>query len=219
MPLTVNEFPVRRVHSRLMMARQPTGKPDTGKIDKAAAQRYLAEVLGRQRTSIPRLAKAANISPNTLYRIEDDGDPYLTSLTTIRKLEAATGMPFADALGSPGARPRAREAERLGADEIPEGLVVKDHEAAWRLGTRAVDLCGFVPGDVIVFALDAGASAGDIVVAANGNDETVIRVYDAPYLVTRSLDPVISAAPMPVDGNRVRILGTFARMLRTKIAA
>jgi hypothetical protein len=55
--------------------------------------------------------------------------------------------------------------------------------------------------------------AGDVVAAhvynlGRGTAETVLRLYDPPYLVTRSTDDAISLKPLLVDDERVRITAT-----------
>lgn len=194
------------------------GKPDDHsgpKVGKESARRFLATILEHGNMSKPELAARAGMSPSTLYRIEDDDDPYQTSMTTIRKLEAASGIPFTVAFGGM-AEPEARFID-IG---MPDTLKPGKNEGVWRLGTRVAELAGFMPGDIILFDLSATPGRGDLVVAQvedrTGGAETVIRVYDPPFLVTRTTDPTCMLKPLTVDGEAVRIAGVFKRMVRER---
>lgn len=85
------------------------------------------------------------------------------------------------------------------------------------VNTRALALLGLMPGDEILFDMGTQAVAGDVVQAqiyGGTGAETVLRIYDPPYLVARSLD---ASAPKPVavDGERVRIAAVALRLHRS----
>jgi SOS-response transcriptional repressor LexA len=96
----------------------------------------------------------------------------------------------------------------------------------WILRTRAVELAGYLPGDVLVLDLNATPQPGDIVCAqvydwsSRNRTETVVRVYDrAPpieLLVARSIE---HHQPIVIDGERVVVKGVFLpHRLRPKTA-
>ncbi len=99
----------------------------------------------------------------------------------------------------------------IGAEPAPGDLVVANVED--RTG-------GFLPGDLILFEIGAEPAPGDLVVAnvedRTGGAETIIRVFDPPYLITRTYDAASAHKPVPVDGVSVRIMGRFKRMLRSR---
>lgn len=78
----------------------------------------------------------------------------------------------------------------------------------WTVGTSAMNLAGILPGDQIVTDLSRVAKNGDVVlaqVARTGRVTTVLRRYEAPYLITNSTDPSL-AKPIEVDGEEVTII-------------
>lgn len=200
----------------MMQSRPPQPRLPAGVAQKQATRRYVERILGDENIRVPALAKRAGIAASTLYRIMDESDPFTPSLRTVDKIEVATGYPFGGAAGQLElAEP---EAVFVSAEDHPVGLTLAADEGLWRLGSRVVELAGFLPGDFIVFGIGEPARSGDLVVAQvetrQGSAETVIRIYEAPYLMARTLDPSAGARPLPVDGETVRIAGRFRRMLR-----
>ena len=87
----------------------------------------------------------------------------------------------------------------------------------WTIATRAVELEGILPGDVVLLDLNATPKPGDIVCAQvydwkRMRAETVIRLFDrAPpvdLLIPRSLDPAFRST-LVVDGERVILKGVM----------
>ena len=71
--------------------------------------------------------------------------------------------------------------------------------------------------------MDSGRPADqtppDFVLAEVRDGDTVrkiVRLYEPPFLITRSSDPAISKAPLEVDGEDVRIAGVFIELRRLK---
>jgi DNA-binding phage protein len=168
-------------------------------------------------------AKGYPLSAATLYRMLDEDAPNNPDLDTIGKIEQAFGHPLGVAPKSTAARnpgfaePEATEIDRAAAPlELTPGL----NQGVWRIGSRALDLAGFVPGDLVLFDSSQAPRPGDLVVAQvanrSGETDTVIRLYDPPYLITRSADPAVSTKPLPVDNDRVWIWGVMVRMLRSR---
>lgn len=80
---------------------------------------------------------------------------------------------------------------------------------AWQLRTRAIELAGYLPGDIVVVDRNAEPRPGDVVVAqteaARPRDVTTIwRIYAPPVLMPASSDrsllptPLVGAIPMGV---------------------
>ncbi len=100
------------------------------------------------------------------------------------------------------------------ADDLPA-----DH-TRWIVRTRALELAGILPGDVIEFSTAGVPAQGEPVLAQIYGDErgsfaTVMRLYMPPVLMVRTLDPAIEQLPVALD-DRVRIVGIFIALRRLK---
>jgi len=92
----------------------------------------------------------------------------------------------------------------------------------WVIKTRALELAGYLPGDIVIVDLGEAPQPGDAVCAqANidlrrGTAETVMRLFEragaATVLVGASVDPAFRQ-PIAVD-DRVAIKGVIVGMLR-----
>lgn len=91
--------------------------------------------------------------------------------------------------------------------------------APWVLKSRALEVEGFRPGDVLVVDLNASAQAGDVVCAQiydwqnHAATQTVFRVYEAPFLISAGYDRS-DRKPRLVDGETVVIKGVVTGMVR-----
>lgn len=98
---------------------------------------------------------------------------------------------------------------------------VPANRGRWTVRTRALDLAGVLPGDVIEFDLGAAPATGEPVVAqvyddVAGTAETVLRLFHPPFLMVRSSDPAVDPRPLQLDpeGHRVKVVGAFVRLHR-----
>lgn len=182
---------------------------------KTEVKGWLEAILKEEKLRPPALSKVVGVAASTLYRILDDDDPFTPTLKTINQIEAKTGYPFRAGQPPGFSEP---EAIRLLDSDIPQTLRPAANEGVWRIGSRLIELAGYLPGDLVLFEIGAPAKAGDLVLAQiedrTGGAETVIRLYDPPYLTVRTIEPGASTRPVPVDGERVRIVGRARRMLR-----
>lgn len=90
----------------------------------------------------------------------------------------------------------------------------------WTVASRALDLAGFLPGDVVEFDLsDDRPRAGEVVVAqlydVDGSGRTVLRLCEPPYLVVQTGDPSIPRRPVEI-GPQAVVMGRFLRMTRER---
>jgi hypothetical protein len=85
----------------------------------------------------------------------------------------------------------------------------------WTLKSRALELAGYLPGDVVLVDRNATPRPGDAVCAQvydwqRKKTETVMRIFErasaVDLLLARSLDPTHST-PLLVDGERVVVKG------------
>lgn len=87
----------------------------------------------------------------------------------------------------------------------------------WELNTRALELAGYLPGDVVLVDLNATPKPGDAVYAQlydwpGRKAQTVMRIFERAgpinLLVAKTTDPGL-AQPHIVDGERVVIKGVL----------
>lgn len=188
-----------------------------------ATRAFIQRVLDAKGWTSNRLAKEAGLSPATIHRAMND-DRFVTSTTTLDKIARAAGMTWQMS----GARSTGQggfaevEAARFTAEaDIPDSLRPDDHEGVWRLATRAAELAGYLPGDLVLVRQGVEPRAGDLVCVQVYNlqmdtAETIWRIYEPPYVVPRTMDPAVSAKPLLVDGERVMIWGVVMRALRVR---
>lgn len=213
----------------------PRGNHSTARLHRLWL-RHVCDVIGLAPTT---LAKRINIAPSTLTRPLAEGEDGISTLhaETISKIVAATGI------GPPGtdAMPPGRSLVGFREDAAPFSPDNSDPLASavrsliagrngvdpWTIKTRALELAGYLPGDVVLIDLNATPRPGNAVCAqiydwSKMRGETVMRVFQraAPVdlLVARSLDPAFDQ-PVVVDGERVIVKGVIIAMLRPASAA
>ncbi len=196
---------------------------------------WLQSVLGKTGDTPSGLARKAGLATTTLTRFLNDPGAPMLQLRSIAKIAHVAniqplGMPSAADAGRPLAGERAtggfaeNEAEPMkgGAGMLGEAvrILLSGRNAAdpWRLCTRALEVAGYLPGDIVVVDLNRPAKAGDVVCAqayrwAEGKADTVFRIYEPPYLIASSWDPAFRK-PLLVDNNQVIIKGVVTEMLR-----
>ncbi|WOI54324.1 helix-turn-helix transcriptional regulator [Parvularcula sp. LCG005] len=119
----------------------------------------------------------------------------------------------------------------VGADE-PEaslyagdlGFLREDVEAGtqfkMRVKTRALNLLGIEPDDILVFDRARRARNGDVVCAQKfsheyGSTETLVRVLRGNFLVTHTTE-MTDDVPLFIDDTGLKIMGTLARQIRDR---
>lgn len=90
----------------------------------------------------------------------------------------------------------------------------------WRVLTEALVLEQIIPNDLIEFDAGFKPRRGDIVMAeiddGTGNSRKILRLYEPPFLLTRSSDRAIDRTPIEVDGKSVRICGILRQLRRVR---
>lgn len=182
------------------------------------------------------LARRAGLATTTLTRfLNDPGSPML-SLRSIAKIAHVAGVPPIGLAAESSAVGELREPEAVQyRSNEPQSTVASALQALtrgrpsaspWVLKSRALDAIGYLPNDILIVDLNLPAAAGDIVCAqaynwANGQAETMFRLFEAPYLVGATADPAVNATarrPLLVDNDRVIIKGVVVSLLRTSAA-
>jgi hypothetical protein len=206
----------------------PRGDEATARLHREWLKR-LPGITGKKLTA---LARDIKVSPSTLTRPVSEGDHGTSTLhaNTIAKIIAATGAPPPTELAGPPSRGRAGTLRSFHEDAVPfhadDGDPIGAAVAAliagrnaidpWTLKTRALELAGFLPGDIVLVDLNASPRPGDAVCAQvydwpRMKAETVMRIFERAtpidLLVARSADP--GFAPLVVDGERVVVKGVL----------
>lgn len=194
------------------------------KATRLAIREWMQQILDETGMSAIKLAEVAGTSANTVYRALDADGEFMTSTTTLMKIARATRRELPGFLRLPDANYLQAEHIRpysglSPVDDVNNGiwLDAETHRQFWRVNDRALELEGYLPGDIIVTDPDVVPATGDIVcaqlISTTKETETVLRLYEAPYLLTRSMDRAVDPAPILVDRN-VTILGTAVALTR-----
>lgn len=191
---------------------------------------WIAAILEHKKWRPSRLAREAGIDHSTLSKFLNDADniaqlgttsiekiaalkiipPYQTQPPALPAgLEAGETAPYVPVSGDPAmAVLTALRAGRNGVD-------------AWILHSRALENAGYVAGDILVVDLNADPKPGDAVCAQvydrSGKAETVIRLYEHPFLVAATMDGTFFR-PLLVDNDMVVIRGVVIGSYRRRRA-
>jgi transcriptional regulator with XRE-family HTH domain len=192
-------------------------------------QAWLRSVLEQTKLTPTALASKAGVAQSTVTRFLNSPDAPMIGLRTVAKIAHAAGVtPY----GAPSNAPRANgfnEPEAVPYHAQTNGplapilnLLSTQHRAVdpWLLQTDALELAGYLRGDVVLVDLNAQPRAGDIVCAqlyrwSEGRADTVFRLFEPPYLIAMARDPDVRK-PALVDNDRVIIKGVVMLTLRQR---
>jgi hypothetical protein len=185
---------------------------------------YVRRVVAHSGKPPTRIAMDLGIAPSTLTRLLNapEGSTATLHALTLRKLQDYSGIPppfGGDLSASQGYRGFGEDAvpfDAKGADPAVSAALkalIGGRKAAdpWTIRTRALERIGYLPGDIVIVDLGRRPEAGDAVCAQvydwrRADAETVMRLYEPPYLVAASLDEGLRR-PLVVDNERVIIKG------------
>ena len=196
------------------------------KTDQSVAKlhrEFVRNVVEKTKTPPTRIATDLGIAPSTLTRLLNDADDGKATLraTTIAKLErysglAAPTLELADGGKIAVFREDAIPFEPAGADAAVTAAIraivgTRKNIDAWTIRSRALECAGYMPGDTVLVDLSATPRAGEPACAQvydwrGGSAETVMRIYEPPYLVAATFDQALRK-PLLVDDERVIIKG------------
>jgi DNA-binding phage protein len=187
---------------------------------------WLHAILAERNLSPIALAKLVGVSPTTIYRAMDVDGEFTPTTKTIEKIASKTGKAPPSMSSIEHYHPLKAEHIRpfggLEAVDIPNGLIMSAelHRQflAYRVLDRALELEGYLPGDIVLVDETVAPKAGDIVCAdlLPGRPEgggTILRLFEPPYLMARSHDRRSEPLPILLDRS-VAIRGTATRMFR-----
>lgn len=199
--------------------------PNTQRDTKA----WIRAVAGHLRVSPSALAEAAGLSPSTVTRYLNDvsgtigiSQRSLDAIAAYSEIPPHTMPRNGSAAGMEEPEPvpfRYDEGEAAfdkAVRALVEGAPGRD---PWVVRGRNLDLLGYLPGDVVIVDLNAAPNDGDVVVAqvydwsGRAPTETVMRVFNHPYLMTAS-SRVAVPTPLVVDNKRVVVKGVARGLIR-----
>lgn len=195
---------------------------------RAAIRVWLQDIKDEMNISAIKLAELAGTSANTIYRALDVEGEFMPSMTTLTKVSQKLGRPL-PTIFAPQSQVTADHIRPYNQGLVPENpsnfimLTAEQDRQFWRVNDRALELEGYMPGDFVLVDPSVKPATGDVVCASvasqqNKAEETVLRLYEAPYLLSRSMDRSIDPAPILVDRS-VHIIGTAVQLLRAIKAA
>lgn len=186
---------------------------------------FVRQVVEKTKTKPTRIATDIGISPSTLTRLinEPDGGKATLRATTIAKLERYSGltaptleMPEGSTPVPAGLREDAipfepRDADLTVTAAIKAIIGGRKNIDPWTMRSRALECAGFMPGDIVLVDLSVLPRAGEPACAQvyewrGGTAETVMRIYEPPYLVAATFDGNLRK-PLLVDDERVIVKG------------
>lgn len=181
---------------------------------------WISEIERRFNVSRAEVATRADVKPSTIYRWFDDEFSHMPSYPKLRQIADAFGVDMPGAGAAPTGFSEG-DAARYEGPALDPNAPLTPNQSDWTLSTRALELAGYLPGDVARLDMSIAPRSGDAVFAQvynleRGTAETRLRLYDPPYLVVRTFDPAINAKPLYVDGEHVAIIGPIVRLLRIR---
>ena len=115
--------------------------------------------------------------------------------------------------------------------EVVEITDIDDGDTIWRallktdrqsntiqthiMNSRALELVGYLPGDLLIVDSAAVPARGDVVFAEIGATEFVFRIYEPPFLTAASHDERFRR-PIIVDSLNVHIRGVVTGSYRSR---
>lgn len=212
----VNQFSI----GHLRMAHRDSNDP------KGLAREWLQTLIDKSGESARAIAIKAEVSPSTIYRALDPDSDFTPTTTTLDKIAKAWNVPMPHGFAAPHnvaaglAEPEMRPLEGTPTQALrPEN----NNQSNWMIRTRALELAGVMMNDIVTVDMSVNPRSGDIVCAQvynfdRGAADTLIRLYNPPYIVAKTMDPALDDEPLLVDGRRVAIVGTVVQVLRNRAA-
>ena len=211
-----------------MVGRKPNRSKE--QVEVQTRQRaWLGEVLTTTKLKPSQLADQAGVSDTTLTRLLNNPEYKGTlSQITIDRIKETFNVPGPEEYASSR---RAvfgfSEAERLDVRRLVQqelGRIVtailhgRQHVEPWRLRTSALEMAGYLPGDVVFVDHGAEARPHDAVCAQvtdfnRGAAETIWRLFDPPFLVAASHERA-AYKPLLIDNERVQVRGVIVDSYR-----
>ncbi|MBT56205.1 MAG: hypothetical protein CMF72_22740 [Mameliella sp.] len=196
---------------------------------------WINAILDHRGWNRTRLAREAGLDPSALSRFFNDKlNKAQLQTNSIERIASVGGIPPYQTAPAPRVSGLAEsEAEPLiismdaqawGPFEIAINSINRSKNGldAWVMKSRALELEGYMPGDIVFVDLNERPRPGDAVCAQvydrHGKTETVFRIYEHPFLVSASTDQS-TRRPLLVDNNSVVVRGVIVSSIRPRRAA
>jgi hypothetical protein len=192
-------------------------------------RRWLKRVLQITGKAPTALAQEARLAPTTLTRFLNDPE-HATALSarSISAVEKTTGLRYGEDPRPIGFRESEAEpfaganGDAVFADLVKRTVGTANGIDPWTLRSRALEIAGYLPGDVLVVDLNRQPEPGDIVCAqvydwVRAKAETIFRIWEPPFLVGLSLDAKYRK-PLVVDNEHVVMRGVVMASMRPRTA-
>lgn len=205
------------------MVQKPTPS-EAAKAYRALVAAWIEGLEAKFNVSRAGVAARGGVRASTLYRWFDRELNHVPSHSSVMRIATAFGVP-----------PPGQEAPLQPQGFAESGLVMIDAPTGapaetaannpnlswWKVADRALELAGYLPGDRILLDQSATPRPGDVVIAQiydfeRGAAETRLRLYQPPFLVTRTIDPAAAFRPVMLDGERAVVMGPIIQLLRIR---
>lgn len=196
-----------------------------------ATKDWIAAVAAYLNMSPSALAKNSGNAASTVTRyLNDATDTVGISQRTLDRIAQYSGIPVLRLPGeATGAGYQEPDAIPIENSEKATGWIVnavdaaragRNNVTAFEMRGWALDLSGILPGDILVFDLQARARPDDVVLVeamdfATGKAETLVRLYKPPFVLAHSAKLGMQK-PMTVDEDRVSIRGVMIAAIRPR---
>ncbi|MCF6368312.1 LexA family transcriptional regulator [Rhizobium halophilum] len=198
-------------------------------LDQRETKEWLRAIARHLNLSPSQLALNSGMAASTLTRyLNDNSNSVGITQSSLEKVARYSGFRPNQLPG--GSRPGVAEPDaipfRHDNREWPEWVRTAVEAArggrngveAWVMKGAALDGLGVMPDDILLIDQNARPKSGDVVLAqivdySAGTAETVMRLYQAPFLITHSMR-LGPGRPEHVDEDRVSIAGVSVGSIR-----
>lgn len=193
---------------------------------------WVRATMAHRNWNATRLAREAGMSQSTLSKfLNDPNNVARLETNSVEKLKRVSPFPPYDtSLPAPMRGFAEQEARPFDASDDGDRLVAAAVAAItegqnaivpWNLQSRAIEVAGYMPGDVLMVDLNGVPDDGDVVCAQvydrSGNAETVFRIFEAPYLQAATYQRGLFK-PLLIDGDRVAVRGVVVTSIRPRLS-
>lgn len=189
---------------------------NTSEEESAFMRAWLQQVLKTSGMKPTPFARAAGLSPSTVLRALDPNGLVIMDRASVKKIVTTFGASPPDALAV-SQQPEPEDLiEPEGTVSSFAGYKLASGQFVRRVGSRALELAGYVPGDVVLFDERIAPRRRDAVAITLNGHRTGFRQYDTPFVVTYSLCERDQQKPLLVDNVLTRIIAVAIKSLRER---
>lgn len=177
--------------------------------------------------TVSQFARRAGLAESTLTRFMNaEGPGNLMREGTIAKIENAFNARRPATRLPQGERqtPERQDASARASNLTSLMQSLRQHETpeheTFILSDRALDLAGYLPGDLIIVDTSQRPEIGDVVAlrfrsGAARSSTVTLRIYDTPFLTAHSTDDTMRR-PLMIEPERIEIIGIVTAAMRER---